>query len=250
MAARKILTVGLELASSEPTYATFRSKASLLDWDIFLFRPEISEFLHNYHETYQGKPCFNDSSSFEAKECCEHWRREIKQAMETGKTVIVFLPSLYEAYVDTGRRSYSGTGRNQKTTRHVELLTNYDTLPMGLEPLAATGSSMKLTSKGAELLAPYWTEFGERSGYRVVLNASDVPACVQTRAGDKTVGVLYRSKSSAGTLLLLPDMDFSPPNFTKKKATVRSGRLPLLSLQAHSFLPWLPSTKPSDPLRR
>ena len=91
MAARKILTVGLELASSEPTYATFRSKASLLDWDIFLFRPEISEFLHNYHETYQGKPCFNDSSSFEAKECCEHWRREIKQAMETGKLSLIHI---------------------------------------------------------------------------------------------------------------------------------------------------------------
>lgn len=28
---------------------------------------------------------------------------------------------------------------------------------------------------------------------------------------------MYRSKSSAGTLVLLPDMDFSPPNFTKRK---------------------------------
>lgn len=217
MAARKILTVGLELASSDTTYATFRSKTSLLDWDIFLFRPDISEFLHNYYETYQGKPCFNDIASFTAKECCEHWRREIKQAVETGKTVIVFLPSLYEAYVDTGERSYSGTGRNQKTTRHVSLLTNYDTLPANLSPVAATGTAMKLAPKGAEVLAPYWAEFGERSTYRAVLSAPDVPACIQTRAGDKTVGAIYRSKSSAGTLLLLPDIDFSPPNFTKQK---------------------------------
>lgn len=217
MAARKILTVGLELASPECTYATFRSKTSLLDWDIFLFRPEISEFLHTHYQTYQGKPCFNDTASFEAKECCEHWRREIKQAMQTGKTIIVFLPSPYEAYVDTGGRSYSGTGRNQKTTRHVELLTNYDSLPVNLEPVAATGSSMKLASKGAEVLAPYWTEFGDRSNYRVVLSASDVPLCVQTRAGDKSVGASYRSKASPGTLLLLPDIDFSPPNFTKQK---------------------------------
>lgn len=217
MAARKILTVGLELASSETTYATFRSKTSLLDWDIFLFRPEISEFLHNYYDSYQGKPCFNDTASFEAKECCEHWRREIKQAVETGKTVIVFLPSLYEAYVDTGGRTYSGTGRNQKTTRHVALLTNYDTLPANLGPVPSTGSSMKLAPKGAEVLAPYWAEFGNRSSYRVVLSAPDVPSCVQTRVGDKSVGAIYRSKSSAGTLLLLPDMDFSPSNFTKQK---------------------------------
>ncbi|MBE7423815.1 MAG: hypothetical protein HS110_15525 [Zoogloeaceae bacterium] len=217
MSAKKILTVGLELASSASTYATFRSKTSLLDWDIFLFRPQISEFLHNYYETYQGKPCFNDTESFEAKECCEHWRREIKQAVETGKTIIVFLPALYEAYVDTGERSYSGTGRNQKTTRHVALLTNYDALPESLKPVAATGSSMKLASKGAEVLAPYWAEFGDKSSYRVILSASDVPICVQTRAGDKAVGAMYRSKSSAGTLVLLPDIDFSPPNFTKQK---------------------------------
>lgn len=217
MAARKILTVGLELASADTTYATFRSKTSLLDWDIFLFRPEISEFLHNYYQTYQGKPSFNDTESFEAKECCEHWRREIKQAVETGKTVIVFLPSLYEAYIDTGGRSYSGTGRNQKTTRHVTLLTNFDTLPASLSPVATTGSSMKLAPKGAEVLAAYWAEFGGQSSYKVVLSGSDVPACVLTRAGDKPVGAIYRSKSSAGTLLLLPDLDFSPPNFTKKK---------------------------------
>lgn len=63
MTTRKILTVGLELASSETTYAKFRAKTSLLDWDIFLFRPEISEFLHSYYETFQGKPCFNDTAS-------------------------------------------------------------------------------------------------------------------------------------------------------------------------------------------
>lgn len=174
MSARNILTVGLELASSATTFAPFRSKTSLLDWDIFLFRPQISEFLHNYYETYQGKPCFTDSASFEAKECCEHWRREIKQAVEAGKTIIVFLPPLYEAYVDTGTRSYSGTGRNQKTTRHVALLTNYDALPVSLQPVAATGSSMKLASKGAEILAPYWTQFGEKSSYSVVLSSADI----------------------------------------------------------------------------
>lgn len=129
MAARKILTVGLELASSETSHTEFRSKLSLLDWDIILIKPEISQFLHNNYHTFQGKPCLNDTASFEARECCEHWRREIKQAIDAGKTVIAYLPPLYEVYADTGSRSYSGTGRNQKTTRHVDLLTNYQAIP-------------------------------------------------------------------------------------------------------------------------
>ena len=167
--AKKILTVELDLAVADATYAQFRSKMSLLDWDIILIRPRISQFLHNYYETYQGKPCLSDTASFEANECCEHWRREIKQAVETGKTVMVFLPSLYEVYVDTGQRSYSGTGRNQKTTRRVALLTNYQAIPASVEPVAAKGSSMKLASKGADVLAPFWSEFGEKFTYEVTL---------------------------------------------------------------------------------
>lgn len=217
MADRKILTVGLELASTDTTHESFRSKISLLDWDVVLFKPQISEFLHNYYETYQGKPCFNDTASFEAKECCEHWRREIKQAVEAGKSVLVFLPSLYEAYVDTGERTYSGTGRNQKATRHVSLLTNYHAIPATVVPVVASGSSMKLASKGAEILAPYWSEFGAKSTYQVVLTAAEVPACILTRTGDKPVGAIYRSKASSGTLLLLPDIDFYPKGFLRTK---------------------------------
>lgn len=215
--AKKILTVEFELAVADATYAQFRSKMSLLDWDIILISPRISQFLHNYYETYQGKPCLSDTASFEAKECCEHWRREIKQAVDTGKTVIVFLPSLFEVYVDTGQRSYSGTGRNQKTTRHVELLTNYQAIPASVEPVAAKGSAMKLASKGADVLAPFWSEFGEKFTYEVTLNAQAVPACVVTRSGEKPVGAIYRSKTSSGTLLLLPDINFEHPSFTKAR---------------------------------
>lgn len=215
MSAKRVLTVGLELAAPEATNTSFRSKLSLLDWDIVLFRPEISEFVESYYTSYQGKPSLGDTASFAAKECCEHWRREIKQAVDTGKTVLVFLPALYEVYVDTGQRSYSGTGRNQKTTRHVALLSNYDALPVQIKPIVATGSSMKLAPKGAEILSSYWDEFSSRSTFQVVLSAPDVPSCVLTRTGDKTVGAIYRSKTSAGSLLLLPDIDFYPSNFLK-----------------------------------
>ncbi|MFQ6333720.1 hypothetical protein [Methylophilus sp. 3sh_L] len=215
--AKRILTVGLELAAAETTYASFRSKMSLLDWDIVLFKPDIYEFVENYYTTYQGKPSLGDTASFEAKECCEHWRREIKQAVETGKTVFVYLPQVYEVFADTGQRSYSGTGRNQKTTRHVALLSNYDALPVKVGPVVTTGSSMKLSPIGAEVLAPYWAEFSARSTFQVVLSSTDLPPCVLTRAGDKTVGAIYRSKTSAGTLLLLPDIDFYASNFLKGK---------------------------------
>lgn len=216
MSARRILTIGLELASPDAQYARFDSKMSLLDWDIVLFKPLISDY-SGYGEFFQGKRSLSDSLSFVLKENCEHWRREIKQAVETGKTVIVYLPALDEVFVDTGQRSYSGTGRNQRTTRHVAEYSNYQAIPAELSPVTATGSSMKLAVKGAEVLAPYWAEFESASRYHVLLTSPKVPACVVTRTGDKPVGAIYRSKSSAGTLLLLPDIEFYAESFVKAK---------------------------------
>jgi len=217
MSKKRILTVGVELASTDAQYASIRSKTSLLDWDIVLFKPQINDFIGSYSDYFQGKPSLSNSVSFQLKECCEHWRREIKQAVESGKTVIAFLPALEEVYVDSGQRSYSGTGRNQRTTRHVADYNNYQAIPATLSPVTSTGNAMKLSVRGAEVLAPYWTEFEGVSHYQVILTDSKVPACVVTRTGDKAVGALYRSRSSSGTLLLLPDIDFYPDNFLKEK---------------------------------
>lgn len=217
MSARRILTVGLELAAADTQYASFDSKLSLLDWNIVLLKPGIAEFYSYGDDSYKGKRSLSDSGSFRLKECCEHWRREIRQAFETGKTIIVYLPPLEEVYVDTGQRSYSGTGRNRQTTRHVEIYTNYQAIPATIAPVNASGSAMKLVAKGAEVLAPYWAEFESLSSYEVLLTAEKVPACITTRTGDKPVGALYRSKSSSGALLLLPDIDFYADKFVKTK---------------------------------
>jgi hypothetical protein len=219
MSKKEILTVGLELASSGTKHESFRSKTSLLDWDIVLFRPMIDEFV-DYTDSFQGKPSLNDTASFQLKECCEHWRREINQAVESGKTVIVFLPPLQEVFVDTGQRSYSGTGRNQRTTRHVAEYNNYQAIPATLLPVTSTGTSMKLSPRGAEAIASYWADFEDISKFEVILSAPKVPSCIVTSTGNKTVGAIYRSKGSPGTLLLLPDIDFYPTNFFKAKGNV------------------------------
>lgn len=78
--AKKILIIGFELATDDVHEEDFSSRASLLDWDIILFKPEISDFI-SYADQYQGKPSLSDSISFQLKESSEHWRREIQQAV-------------------------------------------------------------------------------------------------------------------------------------------------------------------------
>jgi hypothetical protein len=212
MATHRIVTIGLKLASAEVQHASFESRLSLLDWDIILFRPDTSEFLTE--DYFKGKRSLSDTTSFELKNCCEHWRREIRQATDAGKTVVVFLAPLDEMFVDTGMRTYSGTGRNQRTTRQVEPFTNYNVIPASLLAISATGTSMKLAVKHAQLLGAYWAEFETASSYAVVLTDPKLPAAVLTRTGDKPVGAVFRNPSG-GALLLLPDIDFQRPDFAK-----------------------------------
>jgi hypothetical protein len=220
--ARKILTVGLELASDDVTHEEFESKVSLLDWDIVLFKPQITEFI-SYADQYKGKPSLNDRQSFQLKEACEHWRREIRQAVDSGKTVIVFLPPIEEVYIDTGERQYSGTGRNRATTRIVDLYSNYNCIPAALEPTNSRGSAVKLAPKGAEVLASYWADFGAHSEYQVLLSDKTGLACFLTKNGDKAVGALFRSKSSNGSLVCVPDIDFYHETFFEEDEQAEDG---------------------------
>lgn len=216
MAKKKIISVEAELASNEVEYCKFDSDTSLLDWDIILFKPEIYG-LANYSDHYQGKPSLYDSSSFRLKERSEHWRREIKDAVESGKTVIVFLTDLYEVFIDTGRREYSGTGRNQKTTRIVGEYNNYQCIPASINAVKTKGSAMRLAPRGAELISSYWKEFEESSRYKVVLSGENIPTCITTKNGEKSVSAIYRSKNSNGALILLPDIEFYDDEFLEEK---------------------------------
>lgn len=214
---KTILTIGIELASEAAHYESLTSRASLLDWDIVLFRPEIESSWKYNADEYLGKLCLNDSSSFALKEATEHWRREIKQAVDTGKTVVVFLPPLEEVFVATGETSFSGTGRTARRNRVVELHSNYRAIPLKLSAINSNGSAIKLAPRGGELIAPYWKEFGALSEYKVLLPNDTQGACLLTRHGDRPVGAVVRSQDSSGSVILLPDIDFSPEHFIEEE---------------------------------
>ncbi|MCO5070142.1 MAG: hypothetical protein M9944_02900 [Rhizobiaceae bacterium] len=212
---KKILTVGFELTGNEIGFADFTEKKSLLDWDIVLFRPEVSHLVSFQYDNreYMGKLALNDRKSFEMREANAHWRREITQAVDAGKLVVVFLPPPVEVFAATGTNSTSGTGRNQKVIRHVEPITSYDCLPVAPCWTATQGTAMTLAAGGRDLLSSYWNLFGQSSQYNVVWDSNAKGVCVQTEHGQKPVGLFSKDKVSAGALLLLPDMNFVAEEF-------------------------------------
>jgi len=213
---KNIIKIGIEIPGDESKYTSLKSKLSLLDYDIAVIDPNIDEFYDYSFDRYLGKRCLSDTSSFQLKEHIEHWRREILEAVKAGKTIFLLLNERQEIYVATGEKSYSGTGRNRQTTRHVELFQNYQIIPGRIDVVNSSGTSMRLDEKD-DLLAVYWAEVGDESEYRVLVDSQGVRPLIKTKSGGKIVGVYLRYKNAPGALVLLPYLEFERDEFSYEK---------------------------------
>ena len=215
---KTVFTVGIELPGHVGEYVEFSSDKSLLDADIVVFLPNMSDVHDSSGGYYKGKRCYGDHASFELKERIAHWRREIRAAVDSGKTVFFLLNDKDEVFVDSGQRTHSGTGRNAQTTRIVEPCSNYDVLPSGIEITATSGRVMTLSDK-ATILRTYWDTFGELSYYKAIIVGPITTPLVLSKDRKYVFGAIVRLKGSTGNLVLLPDIPFSElPGLSTRKA--------------------------------
>ena len=209
---KRVLTVGCKIPGEFGDFVDLRSQVSLFDADFVVIEPAIDYWQFGYQEQYQGKPTLTDNGSFKLKEAIAHWRKELVDYLDSGRTVFMFMSDLEEVFVDTGLREYSGTGRNRQTTRKVEILTNYELLPFDVKIAASNGSRMR-SEPGVNALREYWQAFGEESQYRVYFETTNaVNSLVVTREGSRVVGGAFRSKRG-GMLVALPWLDLAREEF-------------------------------------
>jgi hypothetical protein len=210
-----LLCVNISLPGKEFDYVNFLSRTSVFDSEIIVFWPSFKDFMAD--TTYKGKRTFHDDKAFELREHITHWNSQLQAALREGKTVFYYLTEPEDVFLDTGNRQYSGTGRNQTTTRMVDSANSYEVLPVSLRPTVARGNATRAT-KDLGLLAAYWKLCSEYSYYEAYLPAGKLPnpALTVGRKGDSVSGVL---RVEAGHVVFLPPMDL-PKTFTiRVKAT-------------------------------
>ena len=176
-------------------------------------RPDISSYIYRSSSvistpSYLGKPSLDESQSFRLVEDSSRWRSELKIAFDSGKTIFVFLSTLQEVFVDTGKREYSGTGRNRITTSLVAPHNNYSALPLDLGRIvSAHGNRIKIATD-LKFLAPYWKEFGSYSEYEVYIDSKNITPILTTQTGDKAVGTVVQGEGTTGCFVLLPPIRY------------------------------------------
>lgn len=84
---KKIFAVGLDLPGPEFEYISLDSDRTLLDADIIVFSPGLSNYTS--HEAYNGKSLLSQHASFSVVEKMGHWQSEISAAVSAGKLVVV-----------------------------------------------------------------------------------------------------------------------------------------------------------------
>jgi hypothetical protein len=187
---------------------------SLADGDIVVIKPTISPLYDVVVDYYQGKPSLNEGNSFELKDILQHWQREIISTLAAGKTLFVFLTDIEEAFVDTGERKYSGTGRNRQTTRIVSKVSNYDLLPFPVSIVNSCGKSIRLAPK-ADILAEFWSLFGSNCQYRVLVEGKVTQPLLLSRDAHHVVGAIVRVNDSPGHVVLLPLPEIDEESMTE-----------------------------------
>lgn len=211
----RLASVGYDFPSDQVKSLSFYSKSSLLDFDVIVFSPILTAHYHT-PDRYLGKPCYDDDQSFRLREALAHWKRELDDALKHGKTVFVNMCSPETVYVATGKKEFSGTGRNQKTTRIVEPVSNYDSLPLKTQPTASTGSKMGVAVEFRELLNPYWSFAEELSQFRAIPENAPGSMCIKTQTGEKPVGKVLTHEEGQGVAFLFPFIDLEGEEYQEE----------------------------------
>lgn len=211
---KDIKSIAISIPSEDDDYIELDSKQSLSDCDIVVFNPCIKNTNYStyssdsyFNKKYQGKDLYNHESSTLIKEHCNHWKKEISSYLKNGKNLFVILSPLESFFIQTGRKEFSGTGKNRHLTNIIKEITNYDFLPKfdGIEIHEAQGSKMIVENV---IFKSFLETFKNLLTYKTYLTSLfTFKVGITTKAKDKILAGIF--KNGNGNVIFLPNIDFN-----------------------------------------
>jgi hypothetical protein len=202
MSTLRIFCFGVQLPPVDGLeHLALSSKQSLLDADIVVMRPSLREF--RSEEYFQGLRSLDDNASFQAQNALSSWSTKLKAARDAKKTVIFLMPEREGVFVDTGTRTYSGTGRNRQTTRLVDSFDNYKFIPANnYNPVFESGTAI-VPARQIGAFSTLFNHYKDHWRYNCYISSDKLRALMVTKSGQHIVGAV-----SPSGFILLPDIDF------------------------------------------
>jgi len=158
---RRVLAIGLSLEGDGVSTTGYRSNTSTGDFDVIVIRPHLREF-KSTHTNSAGHRYLGSVEALQVLEHAKRWQRELRQALDQGKTVVVVLPAAEVVQL-----------RDPEEDENV-YESNYDCLPMqpARSPHDGAGKLAVLTS-AARAIASAWRAVADHVAYEVCFDVDD-----------------------------------------------------------------------------
>lgn len=215
----KIIALSATFKHPAVTSVNFRSEDSVLDYDIVIWDPNNLIDEYRSDDKYRGWPSLDSDDSAAILRDRERRKSEMLEMLKLGRTIVIFTPKPSLFYVDTGKRTYSGTGKNRQTTVHVSDVSLLSFFPVDPQTVDANGKSIGFV--GGEKFSHYWDTNKEHMIYKAYFqNPIGNPIFVISNT-DKPVGIHIQIEN--GHLLFLPDFYATQKSYSRiSKALVES----------------------------
>lgn len=186
---KNIVSVGLHIADNRVVNCEFDKLGTLVDGDIVLYQPSI----------------LSDWNTEDICEVINHWKNELLEAHNEGKTIIVYMPYPCQKYWDQ-------EGKEKDLFYHLPVSFGFPYAPKEIKKVEVENS--------ADFLREYWDLVGEISRGLLIFDklSNGAKRILRPHTGNKAIGVLTQDEDKR-----LGDVLFIPP-FIIKEGKIRVGR--------------------------
>ncbi len=200
-----IIGINFTFPSNNDDYLRLDGYGSLSEVDIAViylsfegcnYETDLSNSTHN------GIRLLNHKSSNDVLSHFEHWKRELKNYLQSGKTIVLLLAQKENLFIHTGQKEFSGTGRNQKVVNVVTEVNNYMFLPFPLSVYPAEGNKINPFNS---LVYDFYEQNKSILRYEAYITGDNFQPLFISKNKDKTLGC--HLKVLNGDVIILPQMD-------------------------------------------
>jgi polyhydroxyalkanoate synthesis regulator phasin len=203
----RLLSLDFDPVYGDAARESFSGDRSVFDFDVVIWDPEESYKSYQPQSAYakryfQGFPWLDENTSVRVRADVARRREEFDEFIGSGRVLIIIVRGPQRCYVDTGKRTFSGTGRNRVTTNILEGFDLLDAIPTDqIEFKVAAGDRIEIDGGGP--LADLLKKYSARLKYDAIVTGATGTTIARVAGTDKTIGCVLRS-DSGGYLVLLP----------------------------------------------
>lgn len=181
----------------------FGAAQTMLDRDVVLLN--LGGFYRDYNPDpfnarYQGAWCVGDDHSPRILRDMDRRRSELRQALDVGKTLVVFVPPPERFFAGTGDDEWTGTGRNRHRIRSVNEHSVLEVLPFKFD--TEQGASSELELRTGDPFAAFWRANRDRMAAAAVIKSNVGSPALVIRGTDAVVAGI--GGLGKGVILFLP----------------------------------------------